>query len=624
MIFHTMTGSCSSFVVQFITWAGNTVWNLLEIIFDVVAPGLLGYVKKAAGAFRTILKDPIGFVGNLVRAGILGFKQFALNIGTHLKTSIIQWLTGSLAGANIYIPQAFELKEIIKFVLSVLGLTWQNIRQKLVKVIGETAVKVLETGFDIVVTLVTEGPAAAWEKIKEQLTNLKEIILEEILSFVAVKIVQSAVTKLISSLNPAGAVIQAIIAIYNTIMFFVERLRQIIQVAAAFIDSLAAIASGVIASAANRVEQTLAGLLTLAISFLARIVGLGRVSDAVINIINKIRTPIDNALDKVVDWIVTMAKKLGKLAVGAVKGLLNWAGVKSGFKDDAGESHTVQVRTDGKPALIITSTPVAAGEFVKVYVARKSAKNPNFKKDNDALISKIEAAVAVAQKMVDDIAAVEKANANDPKLEGMQRALLAKNVELSGLLSDLVGKDESIGAMKEKYLLEGLTGTYGSMPKPRGDDFTADHQPQAAILQAAASFDYFSEEGELAARAERRAHAGFAINLHKLRHEAGRTYGHKGKRTKEEFLGEIKKATKSVRGAAQKRRIVVETIKSDMIKDVEAMRTVANHDAKTAVWSDIVGTKKTKEKEQLVGEVRVRILAGESQIASQDIDSLVG
>jgi dolichol kinase len=295
-------------------WAGNAVWNLLEIIFAVVAPGAIGYIKKAAGAFRTILKNPIGFVGNLVRAGKLGFQQFAANIGKHLKSALIQWLTGSLGGAGVYIPQSFDIREIIKFVLSVLGLTWQNIRQKLVKVLGETAVKALETGFDIVVTLVTQGPAAAWEKIKEALTNLKEMVIEGIMSFVIEKVVQSAVIKLVSMLNPAGAVIQAIIAIYNTIMFFIERLRTIIQVAMAFIDSIAAIANGVIGAAANRVEATLAGLLTLAISFLARLVGLGKVSDAVIKIINKIRAPIDKALDRVVDWIVKTAKKfLAKL-----------------------------------------------------------------------------------------------------------------------------------------------------------------------------------------------------------------------------------------------------------------------------------------------------------------------
>jgi hypothetical protein len=304
------------FIGQFFSWAGNTVWSLLEIIFSVVAPGVMVYLRRAAGAFRTILRNPIGFVGNLVRAGLLGLRQFASRFLTHLRASLIGWLTGAMSGANIYIPQGFNLREIIKFVLSVLGLTWQNIRQKLVRAIGETAVRVLETGFDIVMTLVTQGPAAAWEKIQESLSNLREMVMEQIMTFVRDRVVQAAITRLVTSLNPAGAFIQAVIAIYNTVMFFVERLRQIAQVAASVIDSISAIASGVIASAANRVEQTMAGLLTLVISFLARIAGLGRVSDAVIGVVNRVRQPIDRALDRVVEWIVSRARSLLQRAAG--------------------------------------------------------------------------------------------------------------------------------------------------------------------------------------------------------------------------------------------------------------------------------------------------------------------
>jgi hypothetical protein len=175
----------------------------------------------------------------------------------------------------------------------------------------------METGFDIVVTLVTQGPAAAWEKIQESLSNLREMVMEQIMTFVRDRVVQAAVIRLVSMLNPAGAFIQAIIAIYNTVMFFIERLRQIAQVAMSFIDSIAAIAAGNIAAAANRVEQTMAGLLTLVISFLARLAGLGRVSDAVTNVINRVRQPIDRALDRVVEWIVAQARRLGRFIAQA-------------------------------------------------------------------------------------------------------------------------------------------------------------------------------------------------------------------------------------------------------------------------------------------------------------------
>ncbi|MEZ4817233.1 MAG: hypothetical protein R2776_04590 [Flavobacteriaceae bacterium] len=134
-------------------------------------------------------------------------------------------------------------------------------------------------------------------------------------------------------MNPAGAVIQAIIAIYQTITFLIDKIKQIAQVGAAIIDSIAAIANGVITAAANKVEQTLAGMLTLAVNFLAKFAGLGKISDAIINIINKIRAPIDTAMDKVVEWIVSKGKAFLKKIIGG-KDTEDSKDVKSKVKAD--------------------------------------------------------------------------------------------------------------------------------------------------------------------------------------------------------------------------------------------------------------------------------------------------
>ena len=410
---------------DFISWAGGTIWSLLEIIFAVVAPGAVPYLKKAAATFRTILKNPIGFIGNLVRAGIMGFKQFVGNFLKHLKTSLVQWLTGTLPG--IYIPQSFSLGEIIKFVLSVLGLTWANIRVKLVKVVGDTAVKAMETGFDIVVTLVTQGPAAAWEKIKEGLSNLKEMVIDGVMDFVKTKVVEAAITKLLTSLNPAGAFIQAIIAIYNTIMFFIERLKQIAQVAMSFIDAISAIAAGVLKAAADRVETTMAGLLTLVISFLARIAGLGKVSDAVMGIINKVRTPIDKALDRVVDWIVAMAKKAGRFVASTAKKLVNWWKLKTTIRTDEGESHSLYFSGEGKAAkLIVASAPTAAKSFIDSK--REEAKKDDKKK---AAIGAIEGLI----KEVEKFEAYPEDKYEDAQ-KGISAAMNAMRPHLIALLSE--------------------------------------------------------------------------------------------------------------------------------------------------------------------------------------------
>lgn len=326
--FGRIAATFGAFVGQFLGWAGAQVLSLLEIIFEVVAPAVMPYLRRAAGALQTIFRNPVGFIGNLVRAGIQGFRQFAGNFLTHLRAGLVGWLTGTLAGTGVYIPQGFTLMELVKFVVSVLGVTWANIRAKLVRVVGEAAVGAMEAGFDLVRTLVTRGPAAAWQQIAEGLTNLRDMVIEQVMAFVRSRIVQVAITQLLASLNPAGAFITAILAIYNTVMFLVERLRQIAAVAASVIDAIAAIAAGVIGPAAARVERTMAGLLPLVIAFLARLARLGDVGQVVTRLIDRVRAPIDRALDRVVAWLVAQARRLGRF-FGPGRGRANRAAAPS-------------------------------------------------------------------------------------------------------------------------------------------------------------------------------------------------------------------------------------------------------------------------------------------------------
>jgi hypothetical protein len=311
-IFGRIIGAFSNFLLTFIQWAGAQVFDLLTIIFEVVAPGLMPYLRRARTAFINIVKNPVGFVRNLIRAGVMGFKQFALRLLTHLKAGFINWLTGSLAGIGVYIPKSFSFKEMLNFILSVLWLTWKNIRLKLVKSVGERSVAAMERGFQIVKNIVTEGPVALWEQIKAELTNLMEQVSERVMNFVLTRIVQTAIVRIVSLLNPAGAFVQAIMAIYNTVMFFVERMRGLAQVARTFLASFKDITVGKLKPAAVGIENTMAGLLTPSINFLARLMGLGDVGKHIQKQLTCIRAPIDKAIKSAVNWVVLKARRVGK------------------------------------------------------------------------------------------------------------------------------------------------------------------------------------------------------------------------------------------------------------------------------------------------------------------------
>ena len=66
---------------------------------------LLGVLAKAARAVLAILRDPIGFLRNLVGAVGAGLKQFLHNIGKHLQQGLLSWLLGVSAKAGLELPQ---------------------------------------------------------------------------------------------------------------------------------------------------------------------------------------------------------------------------------------------------------------------------------------------------------------------------------------------------------------------------------------------------------------------------------------------------------------------------------------------------------------------------------------
>lgn len=299
------------FMAKFVTWGVDAMWELLKIVFDVVSPGAWGYIQQTGAALQSILKNPLPFVGNLAKAAMLGFQNFSGRFLTHLKQGLIDWLTGSLSG--IYIPKALTLLEFGKMAISVLGVSWAQIRGKIVKALGpngEYIMQGLEAAFDVVKTLITGGPTAAWEVLKDKLTTLKDTIVSGITKMVVEAIVTKGIPKLVAMFIPGAGFISAIISIYDMVMVFVEKISKIIQVVNAFVSSIVSIAAGNIGAAAAKVESVLAGLLTLAINFIAGFAGLGKIAGKVRGIVDKVRGTVDKALDAVITFLIGKAKAL--------------------------------------------------------------------------------------------------------------------------------------------------------------------------------------------------------------------------------------------------------------------------------------------------------------------------
>jgi len=320
---------------------------------------LMAIINKGKAVIKKIVTDPVGFIKNIIKAIKNGIGLFVTNIKKHLIGGLISWLTGAMADVPITLPEKFDLKGILSLVLQILGLTWTNIRAKLVKRVGEKVVSVAEKTVDIVKRVIRDGPMALWDMIKEKAGEIKQKVMDGIRNWVITQVVKQAVIKLLSFLNPAGAIIQAIIAIYNTVMFFVENIDRIMTFVKTVFSSIADIAMGKLSAASKAVENALGMTIPIILKFLARLLGLSGIGKAVSNIIKKIRKPIDKIVNKVIDKVVTMAKKIfkrgkaaGKKAIQKVKDFVFPSKVFSVAK----ESHKLHFKKQGRGAILMVSS----------------------------------------------------------------------------------------------------------------------------------------------------------------------------------------------------------------------------------------------------------------------------
>lgn len=274
---------------------------------------LLGVLAKVAGVVSKIIKDPIGFVGNLVKGVKAGLSSFMGKIGDYLQQGLFDWLFGALSQAGIQMPKALDFKGILSLVMQVLGLTYPAIRGRAVKLLGEGVVKGLEGASEIFMTLVSEGPGGLWKYIQEKIGDLRETVVEGIKGFLKEKIITAGITWIFGLMNPASAFIKAAKAIYDIIMFFVTRGSQIMSLVDAIVDSMGAIADGGFGVAAAAVEKALGKAVPVVIGFLASLLGLGGVGEKIRGIIQKVQGPVTKAIDWVINKAASLVKGAGKL-----------------------------------------------------------------------------------------------------------------------------------------------------------------------------------------------------------------------------------------------------------------------------------------------------------------------
>ncbi|MFI1252487.1 hypothetical protein ACH4U6_01600 [Streptomyces netropsis] len=281
---------------------------------------LMGILAKAAGAIMKIIKDPIGFLGNLVQAVGAGLNLFIANIADHLEKGLVSWLLGTAVKAGLELPEKFDLKGIVRIIGSLLGLTWDNIRARVLrKGVPDQAMSAVEQQVPVARSMQREGPAGASKEISAQAGDLKGSILQKLKNYLIPTVLIAGITSIVSLLNPASAFVRAVKGIIDIVTFVVNQGAQIVDFVNAVLDSVVAIANGGKAGVPKMIETALAASVPLLIGFLAALVGVGGLTNKVKQVFHAVARPVNRAIDKIVEFLAKAGKNLWKKHQGPGK-----------------------------------------------------------------------------------------------------------------------------------------------------------------------------------------------------------------------------------------------------------------------------------------------------------------
>lgn len=290
----------------------NTIRELVAMLSDVLS--------RAAGVVGQIIKAPVKFLGNLiagVKGGILKFKDDFLG---HLRRGLMSWLFGALAEGGVELPKSFDLKGIIGFLASLFGFTWANIRNRIVKKIGEPAMGAVEKGVQIFQVIAgPEGIGGLWQMLLEKLGDVKETIFNSVKDFVQDRIIAAGISWLIGLLNPAGAFIKACKLIYDIVMFFVNNTARLAKFVGTILDSMAEIVAGNISAVVDKINDVLGQMVPIIIGFLASLIGLGGIGAKIKEIVTKLQKPVNKAIDFVINTGLKLAAPIIRGISGVTK-----------------------------------------------------------------------------------------------------------------------------------------------------------------------------------------------------------------------------------------------------------------------------------------------------------------
>jgi len=375
--------------VNSVTWlvdtAGQQILVLGDQFINASKEVALGFVKKleefgkafsdlwaqlqqfgasAKQVLSAIVSDPGTFFGNLGSAVGTGIQNFFSNLGSTLPNAFMKWLTQGLGEVNLNIDWTSP-EQVGEWLLGFFHLTWPDIQNKLVQVVGAGNVVLVTKAYGYVSQWINEGVSGVFKMVKDaQQALTPDQIVQQVLTVGTQYITQNLVPAAIKFIATKFAVpaVGIISTIYNTITWLMNSLKQVqdlVGLATTIVNQIGGIASGAadaISNLQSSVTNFLNGLIPVGINFLASQLGLDKLPQAVAGTIAKVQNlPLD-AIGKALDYLKGKALTLlGFKDAGAVPQGLVGDVVPFYLGDQL--HHVWTVVTSGNANVMIASNP---------------------------------------------------------------------------------------------------------------------------------------------------------------------------------------------------------------------------------------------------------------------------
>jgi hypothetical protein len=350
------------------------LWELFLNVLSLVVP--IGFVRdvaeRAGSMLGKILRRPIQFLNNLVKAIGTGLRRFGENIGNHLLNSLLEWLLGEF---GLQPPATFG--KIVHALMERIGFSRRTLCGRIADYLtrkghATTAAKVearieraLQIGATALrwVSFLFQGKFADfWQEIKGHLAKLWQWVVDRAVTFVMDQLVKQLVKWITKFFDPTGlmAALHAIKTLYDLIATVVRYAERMLEIVRQVFQAVREIANNDIDRAALWVEDAARKGLTVVVAFLARALDLGSVVEYFKKGLDEVRKLVVAGMD----GLIELTGELWESLIAKAQQAKEWWNSRRKFKDADGATRELSYHVAGSSAVLHVSAPETTGQVV--------------------------------------------------------------------------------------------------------------------------------------------------------------------------------------------------------------------------------------------------------------------